>query len=157
MRIEWHEDSARAVASMLEQIQQEMEQCTCLSQQVEDALREADPDGTNKQLKAISNRFQMAMRRIKNLAEDAEKLKESTNYMITTFENVENDVIRLLNNLTPGYGLEDEPGVFYTSSRPEEPGEIPPILFPKPYIAPTMRFSAMGSTMDWLDALMDRL
>jgi hypothetical protein len=127
--------------------------------QVEDALREADPDGTNKQLKKLGVRFQAAVSRMKRISEDAEQLEDATNYMIQAFENGENDVIRLINNLNPGRGTEDKLetiGGDYMPDRLIEPPIYPPITFPRPYIAPTMRFSALGPVMDWMEALMDR-
>ena len=126
--------------------------------QVEDALREADPDGTNKRLKAIKARFEAAVGRIKRLTEEADRLKAATNHMILIFESSERDAIRLLNELDPGKGTEAQEGSAAGMIGQDRAVETAPELFmafPKPRIAPAMRFSPLGQTMGWLEELMD--
>lgn len=160
MRIEWKEDNARAVTVSLARIQQAMEQCWNQTQQVEIALKEADPDGANKRIKEIEAKFESAVGRLSRIAEDIERLEDATNYMIRSFEDTESDVIRLLNNLDSGHGTRDGAGEAIRSYTPEGrviADAVPPIAFPRPRIMPVMRFSTLGPVLDWLMELLDRI
>ena len=160
MRIVWKEDSAHAVASSLEQFLQEIEMCAQLSARVEEALKEADPDGSNRKLKAIRARFDAAALRLKRAAEDARGLQVATNHMIQAFEDCEGEVIHLLNGLDPGRAEEEASGRgagdYGPDRREPRPADFP-IAFPRPRIAPVMRFSALGPTMGWLIDRMNRI
>ena len=159
MRIEWREENARAVASMLEQTRIALEESRRRRTEVEDALRRADPEGKNRKLRALRNRFEAAMTRAGEAAEEAERLREGTERMIELFEDSERDVKRLLASLEPGRGREEERGS-------EAPGYIPagsraarvsPIPLPRARIAPVMRMSALGPMAGWLMELIARL
>ncbi|MBQ8110572.1 MAG: hypothetical protein IJ124_10470 [Clostridia bacterium] len=160
MRIEWKEDNARAVAVSLERIQQELEQCLQQARQVEEALREADPDGSNKRIRKIDAKFEAAVGRLNRIAEDTAELESATNYMIRSFEDSESEVIRLLNNLDPGKGTQErtaEASAGFIPAGRVIPHVVPPIMFPRPRIAPVMRFSALGPTLGWLMRLLNRI
>ena len=159
MRIVWKEDSARAVSQTLEQFRQAVELYARQSCQVEAALQEADPDGSNKQLKAIGERFSAAMTRLTGIAKELEQVKEATNHMILTFESCEAQVIGVLNGLDPGRGTEArgtwrEAG-YSAPAREGSTGSLP-IPLPKPTIGPAMRLGAFGPTMTWIEELMNQ-
>ena len=159
MRIVWKEDSARAVSQTLEQFRQAIELYARQSCQVEAALQEADPDGSNKLLKAIGERFSAAMSRLMDVAKESEQMKEATNHMILTFESCEEQVIGVLNGLDPGRGTEAKETWRETGNgavaRESSTGSLP-IRLPRPTIGPTMRFSAFGPTMTWIEELMNQ-
>ena len=157
MRIVWKEDSARAVSQTLEQLRQAIEMCARQSCQVEAALQEADPDGSNKQLKAIGERFSAAMTRLTGIAKESEQIREATNHMILSFESCEEQVIGVLSSLDPGRGTEGKGiwrGAGYSAPARESSTGSLPVHLPRPTIGPTMRLGAFGPTMDWIEELM---
>lgn len=160
MRIEWKEDSARAVVASLDQIRQETQQCMRQARQVEAALKEADPDRQSRRLKAMSARFEATMRRLDRAAEEVAQLEDATNQMIRAFEDSESEAVRLLNGLDPGWGTAEQEEVMaatHLSPWRVQAQVIPPIVLPRPRIAPRIRFSAMGPILSWLMALIDRM
>ena len=159
MRIEWHEDSAHAVARSLWQVQEALEEGRQMSSEVFQALNEADPDSSNRRLQVLRARFEAAVKKLSDLERESDELRGATEGMIQSFERSESEAVRTLRSLEAGTKQEEQGPAGITATpapRPVRPRQTPPMPLPRPRIAPVMRLNPMGPILEWLMALLYR-
>ena len=159
MRILWKEASAQSVAASLEQIQGQMEAAALQAERVRTALSEANPGGEDKAVNAATERFEIIMKRLNDVAADADSLLKATRSMIDIFEETERGAVRILNELDIGRTRGDAgrpTGAAYIPASRREPPVPPPIPLPRVRIAPKGRLSPLGPMMGWLITLIDK-
>ena len=158
MRIEWKEESALVILRKLKSIQQTLEAGEQKSSLVRNALAEADPDGSNKRIKAIGEAFEATVVKLKRVIENVDEMTKATNRMINLFEDSERDAIRLLRSLEEGFRAgKMEPrhtGLGTAYAIVDTVAQLP-IELPEPVVMPAARVSAFGEAPDWLEALMN--
>ncbi|MBE5807286.1 MAG: hypothetical protein E7317_02975 [Clostridiales bacterium] len=161
MRIKWNADRGRAVENSLEDMFDQLEALEGRLAQARAALDEANPAGDDKRLNAIARRFEAGAGRLTNVKRDTDDMRRATQRMIALFDGAENEVVRMLNELTAGSGAQADGAMGHMPAdgrrTRNEPAAQPPFRIPRARIAPVTRLMPFGPVMDWLIELINRL
>lgn len=157
MRIEWDAESGRKISLALEKVQYQLEECEKSSVCVEEAMHEANPDGSDKRMRSIENQYETIMRRLREAINNASELNFAVRRMIDVFEETEEEAIYIVERLkTRATVIEEWNLKNSTVAGSFIEREMPNVFeMPEAIIAPEPRIGVVGLIPGWLEDLLN--
>ena len=155
MRIAWSDESAQRITGSVNEMRRQLELCVHQSRTAFNALEEANPDGSNKRLKAIESQMERVVGKLRNAMDDAMEMERNMKRMTMLFEEAEAEARRQLEGMEIGGDAERTGGPTGIIPVRRVTIEIP-IVLPKPLIAPAPRINPIGPTPQWLIGLIQK-
>lgn len=158
MRIVWSGDAAERIIRRLKEAEEALDACVKEAQQIRRDLDEANEDGSNRRLNAITNRYEAAVARLRRTAQEADDLVKAAKRAADSFEEAEKRAVRNMNSID---GEKAAPQTGHTLGRGSAHAHdfyIRPQVewfVPRPMIIPTPRLDNLRPTPAWIKTLLD--
>jgi len=155
MRIVWSSDAAQDLIRQMREAEQNMADCLMRAGESREALDEANPGAESKTLNKLTKDFEQTIRHLEQTAQELRELIRKTEKAKANFEDAENDIGRLIENISTGAGSVSAAAATAVEAVWDRGVPVIEWTLPKPLVLPMMRTRNSIPAPVWLEDLLN--